>query len=258
MNKKLVFTMSICAALTASSLGYFGLELYKYNSKLKQLNDIRLDIVEMQELIIENYELINSEHESIIKEKENEILSIMDENSKYIECIDELNSVIDKITAESYFNDQDITKPSKATATHLKKALKDTALYDLVDAYIEAESIHGVNAYALVAITALESDWGTSNRSINDNNLTGFAVYSNSSKGRVFGSKRECILETARLLKEDYLTPCGKSYSGLSLKDVNTRYCFTQDGTGPDYTWSTKVSLIAKDLKNKANLGVRL
>lgn len=127
-------------------------------------------------------------------------------------------------------------------------ALKGTELYDLIPHFIEAENTYGVNAFALIGLVANESGWGTSERAKRDNNLTGYAVYSSSSKGRKFKSKRESILETARLLKETYLTPGGECYNGVSLWNVNERYCVDVI----PYQWSDIINQIAHKLQYKS------
>lgn len=47
-------------------------------------------------------------------------------------------------------------------------------------AFVEAEKKYGVNAFFMAGIVALESGFATSRRAIEDNNLTGYEVYSDS------------------------------------------------------------------------------
>lgn len=128
-------------------------------------------------------------------------------------------------------------------------ALQDTELYKLIPYFIEAEETYGVNVFALIGLVANESSWGTSTRAVNDNNLTGYAVYSVNSRGKVFSSKRESILETARMLKTDYLDPEGIWFNGKSLWDVNKKYCVTP---GNEYKWANTINKISYKLQNKS------
>lgn len=253
MNKKFVTAILACMAALIGSLGYYTYTLHNYTEKLEALNEIKTQSINLSDSIINSQAEIMRSNRTTIEGLEELIAELDEDNSEYIKQLNELSKTLDEMLAQTYFDSSNVTKSSNATITHMRRALKGTALYDLASAYIEAEKTYGVNAYVLAAITGLESKWGTSDRAVNDNNLTGFAVYNNSAAGRKFNSKEECILETAKLLKENYLTPGGVSYNGLSVKDINTRYCFLEDESAPDYTWYKKVVSIAISLKNKAN-----
>ena len=170
-----------------------------------------------------------------------------DVNSKYENTKKEIDGMLKKVS----FNSDDVTQPSNVTEYHMRKALKGTALYKEASSFVEAEKKYGVNALFLAGIVANESSWGKSDRANYQNNLSGYAVYSRGAEGRTFDSWKESILETAKLLSNDYLKPNGKYYNGKSISEVNTLYC-QADGQ-PDYRWSGIVGSIANDFKNKIN-----
>lgn len=198
---------------------------------------------------INNKNLTNEINEALIKlnDVEKEVTELNEELVRARREIEECNRV-------TSFNHLNALEKSGATATHMRRALKNTGLYYDAEYFVEAEELYGINAYFIAGIAAFESSWGTSNRAINQNNLTGYAVYSSASRGKDFGGgRRENILETARLLKEDYLTEGGSSFNGYRVEDVNTKYCFDESGTYADYSWCTNIISIAYDLKNKGN-----
>lgn len=126
--------------------------------------------------------------------------------------------------------------------------MKGTGLEGLGSWYLKAEQVYGVNAIFLVALTAQESTWGTSNRAVTQNNLSGYAVYSDSAEGATFDSKGESIMDTAKLIGEKYINPDGEYYNGTSVASVNIRYC-----PGDRGHWSSSITKIAYDLVNKIN-----
>ena len=91
---------------------------------------------------------------------------------------------------------------------------------------------------------ATESAWGESNRAVNDNNMTGYAVYNDHSRGVVFNSKEECILRTAQLLKEDYIPKDSKHSTGANIWSINKVY-------SADTNWANTISSIANDLAKR-------
>lgn len=148
------------------------------------------------------------------------------------------------------FNKNNIRVKSNVNAKQLEDVLDDTELSGLATHVIDAEKSYNINALFMVALMAHESGWGESQRA-KENNLTGFAVYTSSSRGAMFESKRENILKTAELLDEDFLSEDGINYNGLSVVDVNKKYCFEQDQKTIDYNWSKSITKIADDLKEE-------
>ena len=217
----------------------------KYEDALMQIEELNSQIKEQQSEIQNANDLYNQ----IINEKQ-EIESRLSETTEELE---NARRDIEKYTRVTYFNEYDLTQLSHASIVHMKKALKNTELQCVASSFVEAEETYGVNAYFLAAIAALESSWGTSDRAIYQNNLTGHAVYNNSARGTYFNSWHENIMTTAKMLKENYLSPDGIYYNGLSTVDVNKKYCFLQDEVTIDYSWSSSVNSIAHSLQYKGN-----
>lgn len=142
------------------------------------------------------------------------------------------------------FDPMNLLKKSNLTKDKAKKILKGTALEDCSDYFIECEEKYGVNAIGVMAIAVHESAWGTSRRTQEDHNLTGYGVYSDSAKGINAPSKEENLLMTAKLLKESYLTRSGSHYKGTSLMAVNESYCTSGD-------WAINVTTHAYTLMDR-------
>lgn len=122
-------------------------------------------------------------------------------------------------------NSNDLTQPSHATYEDMFRMLEGTNLQIISQTFVDAEKQYGVNAIALAAIAGEESGYGKSYLARNYNNLTGIAVYNENCNGRSFSSWSECIMETARLLAENYLVENGKYYNGgKGFVDVNYNY----------------------------------
>lgn len=156
--------------------------------------------------------------------------------------IEELQNKIDdfqKIT----FDPSDVLKPSYLTVEEIEFILDGTKLYELAQDFYDAEQEYGVNAFFIISLAAWESGWGTSSRAVNDNNLTGFGVYSDSSVGINSDTKRDNIMLTTKILKNNYLTEGGSCYHGLSVYDISISYCEST-------TWAPNISQIGNDLKN--------
>lgn len=152
----------------------------------------------------------------------------------------------ERIWAVTYDEDN-LSVPSKLTAEELKVLLAGTRMEQLASHIIDAEKKYGINAFFLTGLIANESTWATSPRATNgSNNLTGHAVYNSSSRGSTFDSKRDCIMETATLIANNYLKEKGKHYNGRRIWDVNKQYC--QDGNEPDYIWSRTINSISYKL----------
>lgn len=161
----------------------------------------------------------------------------------------------EKRIASVGFNPNNLLVTSNITAKELRNVLnnvtKGSGLAPYAEYFVECEEEYGVNALVLCALAALESGWGR-HKGGNGTNITGYAVYSSKHNGKTFnGGIRDNLMSTARLLKEHYLTKGGKSYNGLSLRAVNTRYCLNESGTATDYNWSKSIESIASKLSNK-------
>lgn len=153
---------------------------------------------------------------------------------------------IDKLSWKPHFNPNNISETTGSGIYRIKKALKGTALENLSETFVLAENLYGVNSIFLASIVAHESGWITSPVATSNNNLTGNEMYSSASRGRVFDSKEDCILNTAKLIREQYLNKDGKYYNGLSVYSINTEYCLDKNNN-TDYKWSHSIINIAED-----------
>ena len=197
------------------------------------------------------------------KQLTSEITSLKTENQKITESSKELKKSIDMMgeniisleqelnTNSSFnsfvhFNPNNITEPSGVSYEQLAYALKDTKLLACIDSFLTVEKNYGINSLAMIGIVANESAWLNSDRTLRQNNVTGYAVYSDSSKGVSFSSIDESILTTAKLLQTDYINPQGRFYNGLSISDVNIMY-------SSDAKWNSTVASVANQLKDKIN-----
>jgi len=165
------------------------------------------------------------------------------------------NKEKNRIQGISYLR-EDVTVISNITEEEMKEVLINTTgsktMAHLASAFIKAEKEYGVNAFFMAGIVALESGFATSRRAVEDNNLTGYEVYSDSSEGRLFSSHDESILHTARHLSKNYLKEDGIYYNGLSVDAIQLMYCPDE---GKDKRWEEKVDYLANNfLKTYDNL----
>lgn len=160
------------------------------------------------------------------------------------------------------FNDMDVTRLSNMKAYELEKVLYSVSSWSGLAPYasyfIEAEETYNINALFICAIAAQESGWGKYAAG-GGTNLTGYAVYNSSSSGKTFeGGVRHNILETTRLIAEDYVSSTGKyrtvweGYNnGKSIYEINARYCLKQDMKTTDMGWSANINQIMNMLSSK-------
>lgn len=201
-------------------------ECYEINKEM-----FTLEFIEEMQREIEEENRIREEQERL------EAIRIAEEIAREQE-----RQRVESVTFDPY----DLTKPSNLTGDEMYDLLKDTGLKDVAYTYIQAEKRYGVNAFVLAGLSALESSWGTSSRAVNDNNLTGYNIKSNSDYYS-FSSRSESLLATAKLLGESYLSPSGKYYSGTSIWDVNNKYC-PPTTTDACKGWADKISNISQKL----------
>lgn len=222
-------------------------DLFKNLDTMKQL--YIKNNKELNELMKEEEILINQRYELIDNYDEvTDTISDLETEIKIFQSMsEELVSLTSRKKDEITFNANNLLEISGVSVDDMYKALEGTALYDLAPIYVEAENLYGVNALFIVALTALESGWGTSDRAINDNNLTGFGVYTDDSVGINATSKRENILMTTSWLKEAYLTEGVEHHNGFSIYSINIKYCLTEDGE-VDTHWSESITSIGYDL----------
>lgn len=166
---------------------------------------------------------------------------------------EEENIEKNRINNVSYLRDN-VTVISGITKEEMKEVLINTTgsktMVHLADAFVEAEQKHGVNAFFLASIVALESGFATSRRAIEDNNLTGYEVYNDSSQGRLFSSHHESVLHTARHLNKNYLKEGAVYYNGLSVDAVQLSYCPDE---GKNKRWEEKIDYLANNFLETYN-----
>lgn len=225
--------------------------VFSLNDEIKKLKDnnscyeIQLEEIKTS---LNKSEEENRELKEQIEELDKSNNDLKEELENTTEEYNRVNDLYQKELQSVNFNEDNLLEKSNITSNKLRVVLKNTGLQGLEEAYIEAEKEYGVNAIFLVALTAEESGWGRSNRAISQNNLSGFAVYSSGSKGATFSSKTNNILETAKLLKNQYLTAGGSYYSGLSIYSVNSKYCPDDGGK-----WANNISSIANKIESDLN-----
>lgn len=212
-------------------------------------------------IIQQNKELKNKElQEEILLEKQEELLNECEKvvskqeeiKTENVELENAKNEIDKKISrkGELHFNANNVLEVSNASLADIQRILKGTALYELAPTYLEVENTYGVNALFIISLSAHESAWGTSKRAVEDNNLTGFGVYYDSSVGLNSNSKRANIIRTASWLKNQYLSPKGAYYRGTSIVSINQSYAKNADGS-VNTEWSQGITTIANGLYNK-------
>lgn len=144
------------------------------------------------------------------------------------------------------YNSHDITASSNSNVMKMRRALTGTSMENLASYFIEAEQIYDINAFFLAGLIATESAWNTSQRAREQNNITGHAVYNNASRGSSFSNKRQCIMATAKLLHESYVTINGEFYTGADIQEINRRYSVSDQ-------WASTINDVANKLVTKAN-----
>lgn len=163
-------------------------------------------------------------------------------------CVVKTESTIQAPNDIPYYNPYDITEVSNISYESLYKMLEGTKFQNMTQFFINCEKQYGINAFYIIAIPALESGWGTSNRSTNGtNNITGYNVISDDSVGTTFNSWEDCIIHTILLLKNHYLNQEGLyAKETSSIYDIGTSYCASSD-------WADKLNNIIYNMTLKLN-----
>jgi beta-N-acetylglucosaminidase len=248
MKKKLNLNKLAIALLTILVIGTSFTTVYMYNKLTDKINVSESKLIEANKKINEYGNTINELEKNLstsgeenvklqekVKELESTNESLMGENK-------ELKEFNDKILSLPKWDSRNVTSASNVSEVGLQLALKDTGLEGLESSFIKAEETYGINAIFLTSLIAQESGWGTSRRAREQNNLSGYAVYGDTAKGRTFSSKSESIMETAELLK--------KHYVGKGLYDINS----INNKYSADNNWDSKIHSIANKLVTKANV----
>lgn len=230
-------------------------DLNKAYETLNQVSDENKKVSNDFKSISDKFKSINNENTTLgnkVKDLEDKLNDKADEINKLKKELETNEMRIRELSKITTFDVNNVGSSSKATPAHLRRALKGTALESLADAFITAEHDTGVNAFFLAALVANESSWGTSDRALSQNNLTGHDVATDYSRGTTFSSKEECIIQTATEIRDNYLNPNGQYYNGVSLSAVNKKYSQIRAGV-PNPLWYANISSIANSLVTKAN-----
>lgn len=119
-----------------------------------------------------------------------------------------------------------LTEISNCSAEDFNKMLSNTSLCGLGSTLVQIEKEYNINGLYMMGLACEESGYGTSNIARTKNNITGYCVYdSNPSAGKTFKSFDECLLVTAKLLKNHYLTKGGTYFEGYTPVDIDKHYC---------------------------------
>ena len=201
----------------------------------------------------ENLSLNNIDNE-IVNNEELENLKIEYEKLQAIRRNEEKVEA-NRVEGVTYLR-ENVTVISGITEEEMKEVLINTTgsktMTHLANAFVEAEKKYDVNAFFMAGIVALESGFATSRRALEDNNLTGYEVYSDTSEGRLFSSHQESVLHTARHLSKNYLKEDAMYYNGLSVDAIQLMYCPDEE---EDKRWEEKVDYLASNfLKSYDNL----
>jgi beta-N-acetylglucosaminidase len=236
MNKKII-AVSITATLVANTTVGGYAETLNFNNSLST-NEVQTNVFEVikspQIILLEK--LVNEQRKiNELKQKE------LEEKEKAIEK--ENNK---KRIANVKFDSYDIGVPSGITVEEMRGILSESHysnFIDLADAFVQGEKLYQVNAFALIAIPGLESGWNTSDRAKNGrNNIVGMDVQHNASRGSVYDSKHQCILDLAKQLRKYYLTPGAQYFNeNCGTKAINFNY-------SADPNWYKQVDHIGDEL----------
>lgn len=239
MNKRLKLALQpILLIILAGSITAIPL--------LNKIEDYKSSALELHEKI-DQLEKEVEEKDFSLQEKNNIVDGLTEEKDTLQKSLEALEEKYKKEITPVSFNSSNLRSASNATARKLSFVLKGTGLEGLENSYVQAEKEYGVNAIFLCALTAEESGWGRSRRAREQNNISGFEVYSDGARGAYFSSKHESIMTTARLLDKHYLTPTGMYFNGYSIQAVNTKYCAT------GFQWSKNISSIANNITERIN-----
>ena len=117
----------------------------------------------------------------------------------------------------SYISTQESVEEVTETISEITLDLRGLAPY--YETFISAGEKYNIDYKLLIAISALESGWGTSYYAIHNNNIFGWC-----SGKMYFNSVDECIYYVAEFLAREYLSPTGMYYEGASIDDIAKHY----------------------------------
>lgn len=146
-----------------------------------------------------------------------------------------------QVDGTPHYNPYNLRELSNLSESQIHRMLEGSALQSLSRAYYYAEKKYNINAIFLMALNSEESGHGRSYLAKTYNNIGGVKK---GNSWRRFNSWGESLNYIANLISTAYLTEGGAYYNGLSIYDVNIKYC---EGT----TWSGNINTIVNDLIKK-------
>lgn len=226
----LIITMTIMYICTSIIL------LSGVKENAKATSNINKTVLAVSDIVVqETQRTIDDVHEK--NKRKEEIDKVTDE---IIKLIQEENQEEEITLPEPYYNPYNVTESSNITYEQMRDMLEGNRLQSIAHVFVDCEKQYGINALFLFGMAALESGNGTSYRAQTQNNLTGFAVYSDMSEGRTFSSWEECIEASAIVLNRDYLSEDGDYYVGTSSWNINVYWANSK-------TWAEEINDIVNE-----------
>lgn len=150
-------------------------------------------------------------------------------------------SLTKKVSTKEHTTNIGVMTKSNLKAEQLEKGLlKELKQYS--QSFIDAEAETGINAVFLASVAALESGWGTSSVSLNNNNLFGWAKECGSYSD--FKSIPHCVEYVSLSIKENYLSSNGVYFSGYEVEDINKFYNGKEE-------WKTAINEIMQQINKR-------
>lgn len=115
-------------------------------------------------------------------------------------------------------------------------------LMSYYESFKNASQKYDIDINLLIAISALESGWGTSYYAQTNNNIFGWC-----SGEMRFNSVDECINHVAEFMATEYLSPTGMYYEGTGIEDIAIHY-----NESPQ-EWAREVKKIYENLGGNEN-----
>ena len=197
--KKTIISLLMPCVITVPSMKTFNTGTNCLTNK-KELQKMDIKITPRNQMLLAEYKKLIKEAqqkqaEEERKKTEEEKIKVEEERNKQMIELSRKENV-----GYNYYN---LLEPSGITHGEMYSILYDTGMEDVAWTIVQCEIDFGVNAIILASLIAEESGWGNSSRAVNQNNLSGYAVYSDNSIGAIFDTRDDSVVATARLLKYD-------------------------------------------------------
>ena len=187
-----------------------------------------------------------------IAELDSQVAELLIANEDQEILISLMSEIMDLGEFSVRFDPNNMRTLSGASVPVLDKFLEGTALEGLGFELLRAEQEYSVNAIGLMAIAREESGLGSSRIAQRYNNVAG--IYDGNKRDwKSFETKCESLHNLAGILDKLYLTEGALYFHGYGLRDINTRYALTEDNSGPDWGWSSRVESIGKTYERDAH-----